>query len=260
MTTKKTTSPSVATTNNALAQQQIANLQLASQIEQAQLQAQLQQQNAAVQNTALNNLAAALNLSIQPQISQTTHSQAAAALFQQNPFGRPYLPIFSFTSPWQYAAAAAALQPLPDRCIIQPAIQPVHVFQQPTVNVVVKPQSSVPVYSSHHHHHHHKTSHKGQQKSDELKITLNPSKQSINSFHKSTSAPLIGVTTSNSSSSYQVKIKTEKPHRSNTNYENSSSLSLPPLSPYHHQHHHHPQSLLTICDEQQIFHLQQQQL
>jgi hypothetical protein len=249
-------SSSTIATNNALAQQQIANLQLASQIEQAQLQAQLHQQNAAVQNTALNNLAAALNLSIQPQITQTTHNQAAAtaALFQQNPFGRPYLPIFSFTSPWQYAAAAAALQPLPDRCIIQPAIQPVHVFQQPTVNVVVKPQTSVPVFSSHHHS--HKTSHKAQ-KNDEVKITLNhssPSKQSINSFHKSTSAPVIGVTTSSlhSSSSYQVKIKTEKQQRSNTNYENTS---LPETS--YLQNHPSPQSLLTMTDDQQLFHLQQ---
>jgi hypothetical protein len=252
-------SSSTIATNNALAQQQIANLQLASQIEQAQLQAQLHQQNAAVQNTALNNLAAALNLSIQPQINQTTHNQAAAtaALFQQNPYGRPYLPIFSFTSPWQYAAAAAALQPLPDRCIIQPAIQPVHVFQQPTVNVVVKPQTSVPVFSSHHHHS-HKTSHKAQ-KNDEVKITLNhssPSKQSINSFHKSTSAPLIGVTASSlhSSSSYQVKIKTEKPQRSNTNYENSS---LPSEASYL-QNHPSPQSLLKMTDDQQLFHLQQQ--
>lgn len=244
----------MTTANAALAQQQIANLQLASQIEQAQIQAQLQQQNAAVQNTALNNLAAALNLSIQPQMSQSNQNQAAAAaLFQQNPFSRPFLPIFSFTSPWQFAAAAAAMQPLPERCIIQPA--PVHVFQQPTVNVVVKPQTSMPVYSSHHHHHSHKSSYKTQ-KSDEVKITLNhssPSKQTVhNSFHKSTSAPIIGVTTQGTSGSYQVKIKTEKPHR-NTNYENAiSSSSVPNASfPY-------PESLLGMNEEQQLYHLQKQ--
>ena len=207
----------------------------------------MQQQNAAVQNTALNNLAAALNLTIQPQIAQSSSTQAAnaaaaAALFQQNPFSRPFLPIFSFASPspWQYAAAAAALQPLPERCIIQPG--PVHVFQQPTVNVVVKPQSSVPLYGS------HKSSHKSQKNMDhdELKITLNPSRQSSNSFHKSTSAPTIGV--SSSSSSYQVKIKTEsKPHHKSSSSSNYDASYLKA-----------PENLLSMTDEQQLQHLQQQ--
>lgn len=216
-----------------------------SQIEQAQL-AQLQQS----QNTAFNNLAAALNLTISPtaaplttpaSTTQQAQAAAAAALFQQNAFTnlqRPFLPILSFTTtPWQIAAAAAAaasatptgwnsLQPLPERCIIQPA--PVHVFQQPTVNVVVKPQTQ-PIYGSH-----HKGSHKSQKSldhvvtGDELKITVNPlsTKQSSslgNTFHKSTSAPTIGVTSN--AASYQVKIKTEKAHKSSS-YEKAEAASI----------------------------------
>jgi hypothetical protein len=95
------------------------------------------------------------------------------------------------------------------------------------------------------HHHHHHSRHKSQ-KSDELKITLSPSKQSsMSSFHKSTSAPTIGV--SSNSSSYQVKIKTEKPNKSN--YDAAAS-TFPYLT--------NPETLLSMSDDQQLQHLQQQ--
>jgi hypothetical protein len=199
-----------------------------------QIPAQLQfiEQKAQLQNnTSLNNLAAAWNLTMQPQIAAAAvaSNAAVAASFQQGSFGsNPFLSFMSFPSPspWEYAAAVAASQSgtwnpslpgasISDRCIIQPG--PVHVFQQPTVNVVVKPQKSSQHKSSsannfskkekkcgdelqitlnHHHHHHHTNS-----------VLDDDGQLKRKAFHKSQSAPSISVRTN--SPSCQVKIKTE---------------------------------------------------
>lgn len=156
------------------------------------------------QTATLNNLAAVFNI----PLGQAPSTNQAPTSFNHHPqiasFTRPpYIPLFNFTpTNWQqYAAAvvgAAATSQIPHQwphhqTVLQ-APPPVHVFQQPTVNVVVKPPNS--------HNNHKKSSF------DELQITVGTTSSPTKILSPNCTSTT--ATTTANHHKYQIKIKTEK--------------------------------------------------